>query len=44
MVDFEQGRTLSEPYFIIPEILVAPCVVVFARITNKQTELNYIYR
>ena len=44
MVDFNPWKTLPEPYFIIPESLVAPCTVVFARIANKQTnKLNYIY-
>ena len=45
MGNFNLRRTLLEPYFIIPESLVAFCSVVSAPKANKQTnELNYIYR
>ena len=43
--DFNQQRTLSGLFFVIPEHLASICAVVLAFTANKQTNtLNYIYR
>ena len=42
MGDFKQRRTLSGPFFVIPERLAPIRAVVLTFTANKQTTLNYM--